>query len=59
MGKSVPLLQAEIRNDGSVYLTTVNRAHVLTLIEVLVKNYAKFEERDQRQVTIFAPGDVK
>ena len=59
MGKSVPLLRAEIRDDGSIYLATVNRKYVLELIEVMVKNYAKFEERDQLQVTIFETRDVK
>jgi len=47
-----PLLQAEIWEDGKIYLTTVNRKHILELIEFCTKQYSKFEEREQRQITV-------
>ena len=49
---SVPLLVLELR-EGEIYLSAVDRKHVLEAISFLVKNYAKLEEREQRQFTTY------
>jgi len=39
--------------DESIYLSTDNREEILELIQFLVKMYARLEQREQYQVTIY------
>ena len=50
--KRPPLLLAEIR-DGSIYLSAVDKKHVLELQRFCERNADRFKERGYEQVTCF------